>query len=220
MQSPAACPSHHILRELHDSPTGGHLGQGKLISKLKQQFYWPGSLADAKWWCTICSVCATHAPHWRALPNTVRAGSLMLIVAVDILGLFPDSPSGNGGNGLLHSLGRSICHPESRGINRCTKTGASFDSGILIKTGSLNQLFCKRSVTCLASTKHTTPKVMAWWNFNRTLLFMLATSAKNYPSTCDSYLPQLCMAYTTVQASTGYTPHVCTGSTTIPGHNM
>ena len=43
--------------------------------------------------------------------------------------------------------------------------------------------------------------------FNWSLLSMLVTSVKDHPSTWESYLPKVCMAYnTSVQASTGYTP--------------
>jgi transposase InsO family protein len=43
--------------------------------------------------------------------------------------------------------------------------------------------------------------------FNRNLLSMLATSAKDNPATWETHLPKLCLAYnTSIQASTGYTP--------------
>ena len=40
--------------------------------------------------------------------------------------------------------------------------------------------------------------------FNRTLLSMLATTAKDHPATWETFLPKLCN--TSIQASTGYTP--------------
>ena len=51
-------PNPNVLRELHDSPVGGHLGQDKVIGKLQQRFYWPGSVTDAKQWCNTCPACA------------------------------------------------------------------------------------------------------------------------------------------------------------------
>ena len=89
---------HQILTELHDSPTGGHLGEDKLYSRLQQRFYWPGYSTDVKHWCATCPSCtARKSPttHNQAPLQTVAAGSPMQIVAVDILGPLPESPSKN-----------------------------------------------------------------------------------------------------------------------------
>ena len=87
-----------VLKELHDIAVEGHLGQGMVISKLQKRFYWPGSVTDAKYWCNTCPACAarkTHPPQQQAPLHTVKVGAPMQIVAVDILGPFPESPSGN-----------------------------------------------------------------------------------------------------------------------------
>ena len=31
-----------VLAELHDSPTAGHLGVGKVLEKVRRRFYWVG----------------------------------------------------------------------------------------------------------------------------------------------------------------------------------
>ena len=36
---------------------GGHLGE-KMISRLKERFYWPGQSEDVKKWCQNCCSCA------------------------------------------------------------------------------------------------------------------------------------------------------------------
>ena len=54
-----------ILRELHEGVVGGHLGEAKVLGKLKERFYWPGHATDVKNWCRTCSACAqrkTPAP--------------------------------------------------------------------------------------------------------------------------------------------------------------
>ena len=31
-----------VLKDLHEGAVGGHLGEGKMLEKLKERFYWPG----------------------------------------------------------------------------------------------------------------------------------------------------------------------------------
>ena len=40
-----------IIQELHAGATEGHLYEEKSLSKLKEQFYWPGIHLDIKDWC-------------------------------------------------------------------------------------------------------------------------------------------------------------------------
>ena len=70
-------PQQSILTELHDGPLGGHLGEDKMCSHLRQRFYWPGSITDIKHWCNTCPTCVarkTSAPHRRAPLHTIRSG--------------------------------------------------------------------------------------------------------------------------------------------------
>ena len=46
-----------ILKSLHEGVTGGHLGQEKTLSKLKERFYWPGHYNDVRDWCQTCVAC-------------------------------------------------------------------------------------------------------------------------------------------------------------------
>ena len=76
----------------------GHLGQDKTLSRLKQCFYWPGHWNDVNQWCRTCSICATRKTpslEMKATVTPVKAGYPMQIVATDILGPLPVSPSGN-----------------------------------------------------------------------------------------------------------------------------
>ena len=92
------CLHQSILENIHAGATGGHLGQAKTLSKLKMRFYWPGHYRDVQTWCRTCSSCATRktsTPHQRGNLQPVVVGAPMQLVAIDLLGPFPTSPSGN-----------------------------------------------------------------------------------------------------------------------------
>ena len=87
-----------ILQALHAGIAGGHLGQDKTLSRLKERFYWPGHWNDVNHWCRTCGICAsrkTPSPKQRAELHPVKAGYPMQIVATDILGPLPLIPNGN-----------------------------------------------------------------------------------------------------------------------------
>ena len=72
---------------------GGHLGEAKTLSRLKERFYWPGHAKDVQEWCSTCPKCAgrkTPSQRNRAPLRGVSTGYPMEIVAVDIVG--PISP--------------------------------------------------------------------------------------------------------------------------------
>ena len=60
-----------ILRDLHEGVAGGHLGEVKTLSKLKQRFYRFGHYNDVRDWCQTCKACAK-----RKSPVPGRLGSL------------------------------------------------------------------------------------------------------------------------------------------------
>ena len=87
-----------VLRELHDGAVGGHLGEAKVLNKLKERYYWPGHATDMRDWCQTCGSYAQRknpVPKNRAKLQRVGVGYPMQMVATDILGPFPVSDSGN-----------------------------------------------------------------------------------------------------------------------------
>ena len=50
--------SESVLRELHDTPTGGHLGEEKMLSRVQSRYYWPGFSRDVRDYCATCATCA------------------------------------------------------------------------------------------------------------------------------------------------------------------
>ena len=87
-----------ILTEVHEGATSGHLGEEKTRGRLKERFYWPGHWNDVKNWCRTCLTCAsrkTPVPKPKAALQSVKVGSPMQLMAVDILGPLPESGEGN-----------------------------------------------------------------------------------------------------------------------------
>ncbi len=85
-----------IIRQIHGGDTGGHLGAKKTVHKMKEQYYWPGHWNYVKLFCKTCTACNTQKGT-TARPcvplQSVQAGYPMQLVAMDIVGPFPESES-------------------------------------------------------------------------------------------------------------------------------
>eukprot|EP00731_Ephydatia_muelleri_P023718 Em0015g1301a len=214
-----------LLNELHSGAVGGHIGEEKMSFRLKERFYWPGSMEAAREWCKTCASCATRktsAPKNRAALQTVQAGSPMQIVAVDIMGPFPETKDGNRyvlvasdyftrwvevyaipnqeavtvAEKLVNEMFCRFSPPEQLHSDQ----GRQFESKLIGEVCKL--LHIKKSRT---TPYHPQCNGMVE-RFNRTLLDMLATTVNNQ-SDWDQCIRKLCMAYnSSVHSSTGYTP--------------
>lgn len=83
-----------VLAQLHDSPTGGHLGIQKLQGKVRDHFYWLGWFGDVKQWCRQCLDCASWKVHGRspcAPLQTPIVSQPYERVALDILDPLPET---------------------------------------------------------------------------------------------------------------------------------
>ena len=214
-----------LLNELHSGAVGGHIGEEKMSFRLKERFYWPGSMEAAREWCKTCASCATRktsAPKNRAALQTVQAGSPMQIVAVDIMGPLPETKDGNRyvlvasdyftrwvevyaipnqeavtvAEKLVNEMFCRFSPPEQLHSDQ----GRQFESKLIGEVCKL--LHIKKSRT---TPYHPQCNGMVE-RFNRTLLDMLATTVNNQ-SDWDQCIRKLCMAYnSSVHSSTGYTP--------------
>ena len=87
-----------VLKLLHDSPVGGHLGVSKILGKVRARFYWNHCRRDVEEWCHKCDRCAsTKGPRvkTRSPPQLYNVGQPMERVAIDVLGPLPETDSGN-----------------------------------------------------------------------------------------------------------------------------
>lgn len=55
-----------ILRELHCSALGGHLGKAKLLESVKKRFYWKDMAKDVAVFCKECVVCQEYKQSTQA----------------------------------------------------------------------------------------------------------------------------------------------------------
>ena len=167
-----------MLQELHVGALEGHLGEEKLLGKLKERFFWPGMQQDARDWCRTCEFCATRktAPKKNCAPlQTIKAGFPMQIVAVDILGPLPKSVAGNSyvlvASDYFTKWMEAYAIPNQEAITVARKlTDEMFcrfsrqTSCIQIRESSLKQKFHKKSVGSSKSKRqeplHITHSVM------------------------------------------------------------
>ena len=94
---PAAL-KHEILLAGHDDPTAGHLGIFKTYEKLRLRYYWRGMFQDVQHWCRSCVHCAmkkTPRARHKAPLLPIPVEGAFDRVAVDCVGPFPPSKSGN-----------------------------------------------------------------------------------------------------------------------------
>ncbi|GBM56921.1 Transposon Ty3-G Gag-Pol polyprotein [Araneus ventricosus] len=87
-----------VLRETHDSASGGHFRVMKTLSKTRERFYWDRLRADVEKWCRECHACGA-----RKGPKTRTKGRLQLYnvgapferMSLDVLRPFPVTTKGN-----------------------------------------------------------------------------------------------------------------------------
>lgn len=87
-----------ILKHLHCSSTGGHLGVRKTEQRVHHRFYWINWRRFVRDWCRKCGKCAARKGQSRQLRAPLQiynVGSPMEKVAIDILGPLPRTDSGN-----------------------------------------------------------------------------------------------------------------------------
>ena len=87
-----------VLRELHDSPTGGHFGVKKTLYKVQQRFFWYQMRQDVEHWCNVCDICAARKmpiKKPRSAMKQYNVGAPLERVGIDIMGPFPCSKQGN-----------------------------------------------------------------------------------------------------------------------------
>ena len=215
-----------VIQDLHEGAVGAHLGEEKVLSQLKERFYWPGCTEAVKTWCRSCTTCASRkmtTPARKAELHTIQTGYPMQMVSVDIMGPLPETQDGC--KYVLVAIDHftrwaevyAIKNQEATTVSKklvdemfCrfsppeqlhSDQGRQFESELLAEVCSL--LKVRKS--------HTTPyhpqgNGMVEW-FNRTLLSMLATVTHDHPGDWEQHIRKVCLAYiSSVHSATGFSP--------------
>ena len=215
-----------VLAELHDSPTAGHLGVGKVLEKVRRRFYWVGQRRDVQGWCDSCNLCgSTKSPpkHRHAPLQTQVSTSPMQRVAMDILGPLPVTPRLNkyvlvlGDYFTKWTEAFAIPDMETATVARVfvdefvsrfgAPTHLHTDQGRSFESSLIRELCQLLGIVKTRTTPYHPQSDGMIERFNRTLLSMLRMAAVEDESNWDLKLPCLMFAYrTSVHEATKHTP--------------
>jgi hypothetical protein len=88
-----------LVREVHDAPTGGHLGREKTFARLTAAVYWQGVYHDVRDYVRSCVSCAQNKASQRTasdflhpLPIPARRWET---IGMDFVGPLPKTPAGH-----------------------------------------------------------------------------------------------------------------------------
>ena len=211
---------------MHEGVTGGHLGKDKTLYRLKERFYWPGHYKDVQEFCLTCAVCATRksaTTGQKAPLGTITAGYPSQIMAVDLVGPLPESEKGNlyimvVGDYYTRWM-EAIPIPNQEAVTVAEKLvdevfmrfstpeqlhtdqGKQFESNLMKEICKLLNIHKTRTTPYHPQCDGLVER------FNRKMLNMLASCAKENPFEWEKHIRKICMAYnSSIQASTGFTP--------------
>ena len=215
-----------VLKELHDSPTGGHLGVKKTIQRVKLRFFWYGLSKDVEKWCKKCDICASRKMPSKKPKFSMKqynVGAPIERVALDIVGPLPKSKRGN--KYILVACDYFTKWTEAWPMkNLEAKTVArKFVNHFVTKFGVPRQIHTdqgsnfesqlfKEMCTVLGSEKTRTTAFRPQSDglaerANRTIQNILSSYVNANQNDWDEFLPLVTMGYnSSVQASTGFSP--------------
>ena len=223
-----------VLRLSHDVPSSGHLGIKKTLSKVRQNYYWPGLEQDVKIYVTGCETCQKGKdpiPTKKAPMKVARSGYPMERIAVDILGELPVTERGKKYVLVVSDYFSkwTECYPmsnmEASTVARLlveqlftrfgvpdqlhSDQGRQFESKLFAEICDLLQIDKTRTTPYHPQSDGMVER------FNKTLCSMLRAYINENHSNWDLLLPYVTMAYrATEHESTGTSPNMI-----MLGHN-
>lgn len=220
------CMRQDAWKQVHEDPSGGHLGATKTLNKLRERCFWTGQRWDVKKWCDACTTCAAKKGPPRKPRSPLQqynVGYPGERVAIDVLGPLPETRDGN--RYLLCLMDYFTKWPEAYAIpNQEAPTvadaivqgyvsrfgvphelhsdqGRNFES--LVFKGVCDRLGIKKTRT---TPLHPQSDGMVE-RYNRTIGNQLAMYANENPEEWDRHVPLLLLAYrSAVHEATRETP--------------
>ena len=216
-----------ILKQLHNSPTAGHLGIKKTTERVRARYYWAGCRRDVERWCGACDKCGSRKkPNktTRAQMKMYNVGAPMERIAIDVMGPLPLSEMGNKyvlvisdyfskwteayamPNQEAETVARIVVQEfvVRFGIPRQLHTdqGTNFESRLFREMCKILDIDKTRTTPLRPQSDGMVER------FNRTLEAMLSMFVDLRQTDWDYYLPLVMMAYrSSVHESTGFTPN-------------
>ena len=91
-----------VIREHHDSVTGGHPGRYKTQELITRNYWWPGIQGDIRKYIDGCEACQRTKTHREKAHNPLHPNEIPNApwehISIDIIGELPES---NGFNAIL-----------------------------------------------------------------------------------------------------------------------
>ena len=214
-----------VMYELHDSPTGGHLGIAKTYSKVMDRFYWFEMRRDVENYVRNCHICESRknpVKTQRAPLHPHSSGAPFEKIAVDIL----EVPMSDKGNKYIIVIGdyftkwvevfplkshTAVVVAEILVDRFITRFGAPFqihsDQGPEFESKLVSEVCKLLGVDKTRTTSYHPQSDGQVERFNRTLLSMLSKYVHENQKDWDLHLQKVVMAYrTSKHQTTQYTP--------------
>lgn len=217
-----------LLKEMHDSPVGGHLGVRKTLWKLAQHYYWPGMRNEVQRYVQSCVACSQNKHS-----NQVPVGMLQPIPipsnrwevwSMDLVGPLPKTSKGHDTIVVMVDKFTKLAHFAPTVITVTAPQLAEIVlSRIILQHGVPRAIISDRdprftghmwkalwkmlSTDLNMSTAYHPESDGQTERMNRTLEEMLRSYVNDKGSDWDRHLVTAELAYNTaVQDSTGYSP--------------
>ncbi|KAL7841546.1 hypothetical protein SRHO_G00252370 [Serrasalmus rhombeus] len=214
-----------LLKNLHNTKTGGHLRVNKLKEKVRIRFFWPGWAHDVTEWCMKCELCAVYkssGPEPRAPLHPIRATYPFERVGIDIVGPLPITPRENQYILVVADYFSKWCeafalkNQEADTVARVVVEQFILRWGtpksIHTDQGKKSALFREICDLLEIQKTRTTPyhpqSDGLVERLNRTVTTMLSMFVQSNQRNWDELLPYVMMAYrSSIQASTKFSPY-------------
>ena len=218
-----------VLKYSHDIKASRHLGIKKTLSKIRQNYYWPGLQNDVKAYMGGCDICARRKEPLKtkkAPMEIVKSGFPMERIAIDILGELPITERGNR---YILVVGDYFTKWTECYVmpNMEASTVASIlveqvvsrfgipyfihsDQGRQFESKLFSEMCKLLQITKIRTTPYHPKSDGMVERFNKTLTAMLSAFVNENHTKWDEQLQSVMMAYrSTEHETTGLTPNMC-----------